>query len=387
MTPTATFERDEFLAALTHCRTVIERRSTLPILSTVLLTVEKHGKGHRLRLDATNMDAEISRTVATSSAAPGSVAINAATLTRVLTALPKRSTITMTAGEKDSRVMIGSGDAKAELARYEPSEFPAPSTNTLPHAFELPSTQLRWLIETAAFAICTEETRYYLNGIFLHYKAANENGNALRAVATNGHTLARLSVAAPEGCANMPDIIIPRASLPAVLGLIGRNDDETPVKIAVGETGVSFSTKNARIYSKLIDGKFPDYERVIPSHIEHTVKFRAAEIVRAVSLGRAIHGETSKTAPRSVNLEISPGAMRVVASSPDEGTTGADVRGVGGSISRGVVVGFNSGYLLSILARMKGAEVELGINDAASPSTWRIANRDDALFICMPMRV
>lgn len=244
--------------------------------------------------------------------------------------------------------------------------------------FTLSAAELRALIDRTRFAISTEETRYYLNGIYVH-TARNMGVDVLRAVATDGHRLARFEVPLPEGAEGMPGVIVPRKTVGELRKLI----DETAVEVTVSlsESKIRFAFDEAVLTSKLIDGTFPDYERVIPADNDKNLEVDCRTFAQAVDRVSAISTEKS----RAIKLSIEKGALVLSASSPENGSAVEEIEAVYSSTP--LEIGFNSRYLLDILAQVEGDAVRFTMSDAASPTVVREVADGSAVYVLMPMRV
>ena len=234
------------------------------------------------------------------------------------------------------------------------------------------------MIDRTKFAISTEETRYYLNGIFLH-KAENDSSEVLRAVSTDGHRLARGEVALPEGAEKLSGIIIPRKTVVELRKLI--DETQSIVKISFSEVKIQFSFDNAVVTSKLIDGTFPDYERVIPSGNDKEFEVDSHLLASAVDRVSAISNEKS----RAVKLSVTSSKLILSASSPEYGSAKEEIEiDYSGEV---VDIGFNSSYLLDIMRQIESKSVQLSFFDSASPTILREVKDSSALYVLMPMRV
>jgi len=252
----ATIERAALLRSLGHVQSVVERRNTIPILSNVLIEARESGG---LRLMATDLDLQINETVEAEVQQPGATTVSAHTLFDIARKLPEGSQVEISASE--GKMQVNAGRARFNLSTLPRDDFPVIAEGDLPTRFELPAATLRQIIDKTRFAISTEETRYYLNGIFLH--VSDEEKPVLKAAATDGHRLARVTVDRPGGAEGMPDVIIPRKCVAELRKLLDEADGM--VQISLSETKVRFGLGNAILTSKLIDGTFPDYSRVIPT--------------------------------------------------------------------------------------------------------------------------
>ncbi|HYD99260.1 MAG TPA: DNA polymerase III subunit beta, partial [Alphaproteobacteria bacterium] len=255
-----TIERAALLRALGHVQSVVEKRNTIPILSNVLLRAD----GDALTLTATDMDLEIQESVAAAVGRPGATTAPAHTLYDIVRKLPDGSQVELDFGADRGALMLRAGRAQFRLGCLPVEDYPQMNSGELPHRLSLQAAELRTIVDRTRFAISTEETRYYLNGIYLHATPAR-GGEArlLRAVATDGHRLARFEMALPEGAESIPGVIVPRKTVGEVRKLI--EEAGAPIEVALSETQIRFTIDHIVLTSKLIDGTFPDYERVIPS--------------------------------------------------------------------------------------------------------------------------
>jgi DNA polymerase III subunit beta len=374
-----TIERAALLKALSHVQSVVERRTTIPILSNVLLRAELAG---RLSMSATDMDLEIVERVAARVEREGRTTVPAHTLYDIVRKLREGAQVELeTSGERNEMV-LRSGRSTFTLACLPPEDYPVMSAGELPHHFSLTAAELRALIDRTRFAISTEETRYYLNGIYLHSTKSNEVP-VIRAVATDGHRLARVEMTAPEGAAGMPGVIVPRKTVLELRKLVEEGEDE--VQVALGETKIRCAIGEAALTSKLIDGTFPDYDRVIPVNNDKVLDVECKEFADAVDRVSTISTERS----RAVKLALDRGNLVVSATSPENGTAveELEVRYQQSPIE----IGFNSRYLLDITEQIDGEYVQFQMADAGSPTIVRDAAPEasgaSALYVLMPMRV
>ncbi len=364
-------ERAILLRALGHVQSVVERRNTIPILSNVLLAAD----GDTLELVATDLDLQIVERVPAEVAVAGATTVPAHTLFDIVRKLPDGAQVLLETGERGMRV--AAGRARFQLQTLPREDFPVIAESELPVRFSLAAETLRDLIDKTRFAISTEETRYYLNGIFLH--ATREDPPRLRAVATDGHRLARVELPLPEGAGGMPDVIVPRKCVAEVRKLLDERDGE--VEIGLSPSRVRFEIGAAVLSSKLIDGTFPDYSRVIPTANDRVLRIDPASLAECVDRVTAI--ATEKT--RAVKLSLDKDRVTLSVVSPENGTASEDVPADYDAPS--LDVGFNSRYLLDILDQVEGDSVEVHLADAAAPTLIRENAAAQALYVLMPMRV
>jgi DNA polymerase-3 subunit beta len=399
-------ERAALLKGLAHVQSVVERRTTIPILSNVLLRAEAGANPGMLALSATDMDLEIVERVPGQIEREGRTTAPAHTLYDIVRKLPEGAQIEIEAPasgaapaqpraleDRPTGMTLRCGRSTFTLAVLPPEDYPLMTGGELPHSFALPAGGLRTLIDRTRFAISTEETRYYLNGIYLHATRNNENP-VLRAVATDGHRLARVEMQLPEGAAGMPGVIIPRKTVLELRKLVEESEQE--VEIALSETKIRFAIpgsapngaapgSSATLISKLIDGTFPDYDRVIPSNNDKILDVKCKAFAEAVDRVSTISTEKS----RAVKLSVEGSSLTLSATSPENGTAIEEIEVSYGSSP--IEIGFNSRYLLDITDQIDGEGVQIAMSDAASPTIVREETPDpsgaSALYVLMPMRV
>jgi DNA polymerase III subunit beta len=369
-----TIERAALLRALGHVQSVVERRNTIPILSNVLLRAESG----ELALSATDMDLEIVASVAVQTARKGATTAPAHTLYDIVRKLREGAQVELDSAGDKGALTLRSGRSTFTLACLPPEDYPLMTGGDLAHSFTLSAADLKRLIDRTRFAISTEETRYYLNGIFLHAAKSNDVP-MLRAVATDGHRLARMEIPLPEGAAGMPGVIVPRKTVTELRKLI--DEVEQDVQIALSDTKIRFSFGAAVLTSKLIDGTFPDYDRVIPSGNDKILEVQCKEFAEAVDRVSTISTEKS----RAVKLTIERGSLMLSATSPENGTATEEIE-VRYNASP-LEIGFNSRYLLDITEQIEGEGARFAMADAASPTVVRDTADASALYVLMPMRV
>jgi DNA polymerase-3 subunit beta len=369
-----TIERAALLRALGHVQSVVERRTTIPILSNVLLRAE----GGQLALSATDMDLEIVERVTARIERDGRTTAPAHTLYDIVRKLREGAQVELEVLAGRNEMALRSGRSTFTLACLPPEDYPVMSAGELPHNFSLSASELRQLIDRTRFAISTEETRYYLNGIYLHATKANEVP-VLRAVATDGHRLAKVELTAPEGAAGMPGVIVPRKTVLELRKLVEEGDDE--VQVALGDTKIRCAVGDAALTSKLIDGTFPDYDRVIPTGNDKVLEIACKEFAEAVDRVATISTERS----RAVKLAIERGNLTVSATSPENGTATEELEARYQATP--LEIGFNSRYLLDITEQIGGEYVHFVMADAGSPTLVRDSGDASALYVLMPMRV
>jgi DNA polymerase-3 subunit beta len=369
-----TIERAALLRALAHVQSVVERRNTIPILSNVMIRAEKG----RLALSATDMDLEIVETVEAQVVGEGATTAPAHTLYDIVRKLREGSQIELQMSGDKAAMTLRSGRSTFTLACLPSEDYPLMAGGELPHNFTLQASELKGLIDRTKFAISTEETRYYLNGIFLHATKSGDT-EVLRAVATDGHRLARVEMLLPDGAAGMPGVIVPRKTVAELRKLI--DETELEIGIALSDTKIRFVFGDAVLTSKLIDGTFPDYDRVIPTNNDKVLEVECKPFAEAVDRVSTISTEKS----RAVKLALERGTVTLSATSPENGTATEEIEVRYNAAP--IEIGFNSRYLLDITEQIVGEWVVFAMADAASPTIVRERAETSALYVLMPMRV
>jgi DNA polymerase-3 subunit beta len=365
----ATIERATLLKSLGHVQSVVERRNTIPILSNVLIEARDDGS---IRLMATDLDLQVDESVPANVTQAGATTLSAHTLFDIIRKLPEGSQVELSAAE--GKMQVNAGRSRFSLSTLPRDDFPVIAEGELPTRFELPAATLRQIIEKTRFAISTEETRYYLMGIFLHLV-----DDQLRAAATDGHRLARVTVAKPDGADGMPDVIVPRKAVAELYRLL--EELEGTVEVSLSPTKVRFGLGNAVLTSKLIDGTFPDYNRVIPTANDKLLKLDPKSFSAGVDRVSTIASEKT----RAVKMSVDRDKITLSVTSPENGVATEEIPADYGS--DGLEIGFNARYLLDILGEIDGDTVEVHLADAAAPTLLRENDKSNALYVLMPMRV
>jgi len=373
----ATIERATLLRCLSHVQSVVERRNTIPILSNVLIDADG---GNSVRVMATDLDLQVVETMSAASVdQPGAITVSAHLLFDIARKLPEGSQVSLTTNE--NRLEVKAGRSNFKLPTLPRDDFPVIVEGDLPTSFELPARLLAELIDRTRFAISTEETRYYLNGIFLH--VTDEDEPLLKAAATDGHRLARFTLPRPEGAAGMPDVIVPRKAVGELRKLLEEALDSN-VLIDLSASKIRFTLGGEGgvvLTSKLIDGTFPDYSRVIPTANDKLLKVDPKLFYSGVDRVATI--ATEKT--RAVKIGLDNDRVTLSVTSPDNGTAAEELAAE--YRADGLEIGFNANYLKDILGQIDSDTVELHLADAGAPTLIRENDSARALYVLMPMRV
>ncbi|EDL50498.1 DNA polymerase III subunit beta [Erythrobacter sp. SD-21] len=372
----ATIERATLLRCLSHVQSVVERRNTIPILSNVLIEAEGNG----LRVMATDLDLQVVEHIeAASVESDGAITVSAHLLFDIARKLPEGSQVSLETAE--NRMDVKAGRSRFKLPTLPRDDFPMIVEGDLPTSFSLPAKTLAEMIDRTRFAISTEETRYYLNGIFLH--VSDEDQPVLKAAATDGHRLARFTLARPEGAEGMPDVIVPRKAVAELRKLLDEKmDGDVQIDLSASKIRFTLGGEGGVVLtSKLIDGTFPDYSRVIPTGNDKLLKIDPKSFFAGVDRVATI--ATEKT--RAVKMGLDKDRVTLTVTSPDNGTASEELAAEYGS--DGFEIGFNAGYLKDILSQIDSDQVEIHLADAGAPTLIRKNDDSPALYVLMPMRV
>ncbi len=369
-----TIERSALVKALGHVQSVVERRNTIPILSNVLLQAD----GGALTLTATDLDIEVSEAAPADVSRKGSTTVSALNFFEIVRRFPEGAQVRLELMQDEGRLQISAGRSQFKLAVLPEEDFPTLSATDLGVRFTVATADLVRLFDKARFAMSQEETRYYLNGVYLH-AFSDGSSKQLRAAATDGHRLARLDAPLPSGAEKMPGVIVPRKAVAEVGRLL--SDAEETVDVAVSETKIRFGFGAGHLTSKLIDGSFPDYERVIPKNNASMLRVETKDFSQAVDRVATISADRT----RSIKMAIENDRLRLTVNNPEAGSALEEM-----SVDYSgdpLEIGFNARYLLDIAGQMEGGTMTFRLADPASPSI--VVDEDDprALYVLMPLRV
>ncbi len=366
-------ERAALLKSLAHVHRVVERRNTIPILSNVLIRAD----GDRLTLRATDLDIEVTETVPAMIEREGATTVAAHVLYDIVRKLPDGAEVALDATGDQSQMTLQAGRARFNLQMLPETDFPDLTAGDFSHAFAVQAGVFKHVLDKTEFAISTEETRYYLNGIYLH--RIDEASPVLRAVATDGHRLARIEIAAPEGTDGMPGMIVPRKTVQELQRLL--EDPDAEIRVEASDAKIRFTVGAVVLTSKLIDGTFPDYMRVIPSGNDKILRVDRETFARAVDLVSTVSSERG----RAVKLSLDADKVVLTVNNPDSGSAteeiGADYA------ADGIDIGFNARYLLDITSQLETENARFELADPGSPTLIRNEQDESLLYVLMPMRV
>ncbi len=378
-------ERAALLSAAGHAQSVVERRNTIPILANVLIDARGGsgggGEGGEVAFRATDLDVEVIDRAPARVDRPGATTVAALTLHEIVRKLPDGASVEIAEEPGTGRLNVSAGRSHFQLATLPKEDFPEMASPEYVTTFAIPAPALRRLFDKSKFAISTEETRYYLNGVYLHVADA-EGVRTLRAVATDGHRLARIDTELPMGADDMPGVIVPRKTVGELRRLL---DGDDVIEVSVSETKIRFQTegKTGRLTltSKVIDGTFPDYSRVIPTQNKRRLEVDAADFARAVDRVATVSSERS----RAVKMALDEDRLVLSVNAPDSGAAEEELAVAYGDDR--LEIGFNAKYLLEIASQVDRENAVFLFNSAGDPTLMREGSDDSAVYVVMPMRV
>ena len=367
-------ERAQLLKAMSRAQGVVERKNTIPILANVL--IEAEGSGVSLR--ATDLDIEVIERLPATVEKAGATTVAAHLLFEIVRKLPEGAQLQLSADPNSGKLDVFAGRSRFSLATLPREDFPVMTSSEYQCSFSAPVPVLRRLFDKSKFAVSTEETRYYLNGVYFHV-AEEPDGRVLRAVATDGHRLARIDAALPAGADSAPGVIVPRKTVGELRKLL--EDDEGEVAISVSETKIRFSVGGLVLTSKVIDGAFPDYSRVIPLGNTRRMEVDAKEFATAVDRVATVSQERS----RAVKLALDHDRLSLSVNSPDSGSAAEEL--IVAYADEPLEIGFNARYLLEIAGQIDRENAVFMFADSGAPTLVREGDDMTAVYVVMPMRV
>lgn len=369
-------ESKVLMDTLKRVQSVVEKRNTIPILSNVLVEIKD---GNDIRLTATDLDIEITETVAALSIeGQDGFTVPARTLYDIIRKLPKGCEVALEIIPDDysGRLKIEAGRSKFELPLLPTGDFPKMTNSGDAHSFTMTVGQIRRLIDKTRFAISTEETRYYLNGIYFHH-----DGGQLTCVATDGHRLAKASTPLPDGADGMGGIIVPRKTVAEIRRLLDSSPETDSVALSVTDAKIQIEHHSAVLVSKLIDGTFPDYNRVVPGKTNSRLTIDGKVFSGAIDRVSTVTQEKTRT----MKMILEADSVRLEVNSPETGHAHEDVNSSYGGDD--LQIGFNSKYMIEALSLVEAPEAEMHFSSPAAPVLLLDPNDEDCLFVIMPLRI
>ena len=362
--------REALLKPLQAVSGIIERRHTLPILSNVLF----ERSASRVSMVATDIEIEITASTAVDTQGETkSLTVGARKLLDILRALPEGSEVSLTL--QDRKLQVRSGKSRFNLQTLPPEDFPRLAAGEgATSKFAMPQKLLRSLLELVQYAMAQQDIRYYLNGLLMVL-----DGGAVKLVATDGH---RLAFASRElGLKDVPkqEVILPRKTIIELSKLL--SDTDEPINIELSATQARFSFGDVLLISKLVDGKFPDYGRVIPQEQAKHLKLKRTELLACLQRAAILTSDKF----RGVRWVLSNGSLKIICTNTEqeEAQEEIDVDYKGESLD----IGFNVGYLLDVLNNLEVDDIECGLGDANSSALFTVPDKADFKYVVMPMRI
>ena len=367
-------ERAVLVKAVAQAQSVVERRNTIPILANVLIEALEDGVSFR----ATDLDTEVVDRAAAQVERPGATTVSAVMLNEIARKLPDGALVQISADPESGRLQVQAGRSSFSLATLPREDFPVMASSEYAANFTAGARALRRLFDKSKFAISTEETRYYLNGVYMHV-AKGPDGPSLRCVATDGHRLARIDTDLPMGAEEMPGVIVPRKTVGELRKLL--DDDEAEIAVSVSETKIRFATPTLTLTSKVIDGTFPDYSRVIPVANSRKLEVDAADFARAVDRVATVSSERS----RAVKLALHQDRLILSVNAPDAGAAEEEL--IVAYADEPLEIGFNAKYLQEIAGQVDRDNAVFLFNGSGDAALIREGSDETAVYVVMPMRV
>ncbi len=360
--------RDQLLAPLQAVCGIVEKRHTLPILSNVLM--EKNGE--KLTLLATDIEIQITTQTPTQGSEQASMTVGARKLQDILRSLPESAEVSLALDDK--RLQLKAGKSRFNLQTLPAEDFPRMATSDgQASRLSITQKQMKRLLGLVQYAMAQQDIRYYLNGLLLVAK-----GNELRMVATDGHRLAYAAETLPETPTPI-EVILPRKTVLELSRQLSDSDD--PLEVLLTPTQARFTFGNIELVSKLIDGKFPDYERVIPQHHAKVIKLSRNTLLHSLLRAAILTNEKF----RGVRLVLSPGSLKIISSNAEQEEAQEEIEIEYGS--EALDVGFNVTYLLDVLNNVSNENIELHLADANSSALFVLPGNDTFKYVVMPMRI
>jgi len=366
-------EKNNIFKSLSHVQSIVEKKNTIPILSNILL----EAKSSSLILTATDMDISITEKISCTVIDEGAVTVPAHTLYDIIRKIPDENEIEFIAND-GKKFSIRSGNSKFSLSCLPKEDFPIIDIDKLSNEFLIESKVFLKLLDKTKFAISNEETRYFLNGIYLHKKNINDK-DSLSLVATDGHRLAKIDQDFPKGLIDIPGVIIPKKTINELCKLLSDSNDE--VTINLDPNKIIFYIGSTVLISKLIDGNFPEYERVIPKNNDNIVTLDKNMFSEAVDRVSTITSERS----RAIKLRVLKNLINMTSTDLENGSASEDI--VSEYQGEEIEIGFNSKYILEMINHLEDEKILLKFSDSMSPVIASESSSNNTVYVLMPMRV
>ncbi|WP_412058980.1 DNA polymerase III subunit beta [Bartonella sp. DGB2] len=368
-------DRSQFLKSLGHVHRVVERRNTIPILANILI----NARNNQVELKATDLDLEVTEITTASIEKAGGTTVPAQLLYDIMRKLPEGSQVALCLEDDGKAMAAVAGHANFRLQALPIDDFPQTKSVDFSHSFLVPAAGLKRLLDATHFAISTEETRYYLTGIYFHV-VEEEGRTYLRMVAADGHRLAQAQIEAPIGSEGMKGVIIPRKTVHELQKLLGEEGD-SDVRIDLSEGTIRLHVGAVILVSKLIDGTFPEYQKIIPISNSKEMVIDRQSLVAAVDRVAILASDRG----RAIKLSLTSGQLRLLVDNPESGH--AEDQLPVEYTDAAFDIGFNSRYLLDIIMQLSGDEAVFSFGEPMAPCLIRGKDSLQALYVLMPMRI
>lgn len=363
-----------FLRCLAHVQSVVEKRGTIPILANVKV----EALPGEVRLTATDMDIALTESFEASVEIEGSLTVPAHTLYEIIRKMPDDTPISCSTERNGAGLSITGNKCAFSLPVLPSEEFPMISAGETRSSFTLPPAELIQLIEKTQFAMSTEQTRFYLNGVYFHYEERDEGG-VLITVATDGHRLAKAEIPAPEGCAYMPAIIVPRKTITEIRKIVEEYTD--PITINLSEDKITFIFADGTLISKLIDGNFPEYRQALPQSEQSTMQVYKEALSKAIERVSIVAADKT----RAVSMHVSRGSMILRAKS-DTNSVAEETLEVSYD-GEDIEMVFNHRFISEVLSTIDGDTVLFHLSDPREAVLLSDPVCEGVLYVIMPMRM
>ncbi|PPR47550.1 MAG: DNA polymerase III subunit beta [Alphaproteobacteria bacterium MarineAlpha5_Bin9] len=366
-------DRNIIFKSLNHVQSIVDKKNTIPILSNILL----EASNSNLTLTATDMDLSIKTNISCSVVEEGSITVPAHTLYDIVRKIPDGNEIEFISND-GKKFSIRSGKSKFSLSCLPKDDFPSIAIDSLQYEFSINGRDLLSIIDKTKFAISNEETRYFLNGIYFH-KNTEKNDSFLTLVSTDGHRLAKMDLIPEKNIDDLPGVIVPKKTIQELTKLLAEFDQE--VVINVDPNKIIFFINNSILISKVIDGNFPDYTKVIPSNNLNVLKVNRELFCEAVDRVSTITNERS----RAIKFRLFNNLVNITASNSENGSASEDIQAEYNG--KEIEIGFNSKYILEMISQLEDEYVILKFNDENSPMIANESSNANLIYVLMPMRV
>jgi DNA polymerase III subunit beta len=364
-------KRNEFLKSLSHGQSVVERHTSIPILTHILI----QAKDNHILLSTTDLEISLIEKVQAQIIKEGSIAVPAHTLHELTRKVPDGENINIYYNDQSSQVELTSSNTIFNLSCLPSNNFPEIYSNQLPYKFEIPAKILSNTLNKCKISISKEESRYYLNGIFIHIY----NNKKFRVVSTDGHRLSLISMDIPKGAEKIPDVILPKKTILELLKLI--TQEEEKITVCMSELQINFIFKSSKLSSRLIDGTFPNYEKVIPLKNDKIILINTKNLLNAIDRVSVMAQEKE----RSIKIIIKDDTLKLLAASSDRGSASEEI--VIRDQKYNIKIGFNAKYLIDILQQVTSDQIKLLIKDDNTAVLIKDLKDTNSFYVVMPMRI